>query len=413
MNASQATHIAAALAALALLVAPFRSSAGLRAALFVVAALVLLFAGWRARKTLSASLFRIPPGRWLRLAVLFWVGWAVFTGIASGNFVNTLIAMRGDMLTPLLAGIVVYSVARHEADPRGLQLIFFALLTGMVILAGMAWWDPARPGIGNHEPRYVSVGWLSSWVVMLAALMPLVVAKATGRARIAWVVAFVALVVAAWFSQNRIVWLCFGAMFAVYVLREARVRGMRATTEGLLLAAGAAVAVGMFMLASQLRADQFPKAEVNAVTILKQDDRQEIWQAAARVIGQKPLLGHGYRTAAGEEALARQFSDPGFGVVFRHAHNMVLNAAIQQGLPGALALLLLFVALAVRFASATGRDSEAPEVPEARLAATCGLMLLAGVFLRNMTDDFFARHGVLLFAALVGLLLARAEPRAE
>jgi hypothetical protein len=33
-------------------------------------------------------------------------------------------------------------------------------------------------------------------------------------------------------------------------------------------------------------------------------------------------------------------------------------------------------------------------------------MLVAGFFLRNMTDDFFSRHAVLLFGALVGLLLA-------
>ena len=33
-------------------------------------------------------------------------------------------------------------------------------------------------------------------------------------------------------------------------------------------------------------------------------------------------------------------------------------------------------------------------------------MLVAGFFLRNMTDDFFSRHAALLFGALLGLLLA-------
>jgi hypothetical protein len=40
-------------------------------------------------------------------------------------------------------------------------------------------------------------------------------------------------------------------------------------------------------------------------------------------------------------------------------------------------------------------------------------MLVAGFFLRNMTDDFFSRHAALLFSALVGLLLAVCDWRDE
>jgi O-antigen ligase len=102
----------------------------------------------------------------------------------------------------------------------------------------------------------------------------------------------------------------------------------------------------------------------------------------------------------------KHFSDPGFRTVFRQAHNVVLNYAMQIGIPGALALLLLFGALAWTFwcNRANGAD--------ARIAATCGLILVVGVFTRNMTDDFFGRHGVLLFGALCGLLLALSEQRA-
>jgi hypothetical protein len=82
---------------------------------------------------------------------------------------------------------------------------------------------------------------------------------------------------------------------------------------------------------------------------------------------------------------------------------VVLNYAIQLGVPGALALVFVFFSLAHAFwIRRLGSE-------DARLAAACGLMLVFGVFLRNMTDDFFGRHAILLFGALAGLLLALAD----
>jgi O-antigen ligase len=410
MSAQLLIRGAAVLAAIALLVAPFRSSAGLRAGLFVLAGVVLLVgSAWQKK-----WLFQVPGPRFLRIAVLAWVGWAAITVLIGTSPASAFASIRGDMLTPLLAAAVAYSVARGDTAQRW---ILAALAIGLFVLTAMAVTDPARAGIGNHEPHYVNVGWLSTWVVMLAALLPLArdaMARTTWPRvvnRGLWLIVVLLLGVGAWFSGNRVVWIAFGAMFAIYVwldYRQAR-REAQASHVWLLLGAGVAVAVGMFMLASHMRAEQFPAADVNAVTILKQDDRQEIWRAAVKVIAERPLTGYGYRAPAADAALAAQFTEPGFGVVFRQAHNMVLNAGMQLGVLGMLTLLGLFVALLLVFWQAHAR---APN-DAARHAATAGLMLVTGFFLRNMTDDFFARHGALLFGALVGLLLARAYPERE
>ena len=394
--------LAVGFVALALLVAPFRSSAGLRAACFVFAFLVLLFIWAKTRfRTIE-----LPHGRLFRVGVVTWVLTVFAYSVCSSDVVTSLESWRGDVLTPVLAGLVCYNLCTSS---RQLKVILLSLLLGMLILAGMVMVDPFQPIIRTHEPRYVNVGWLSSWAVLLASVLPLVWLVKWPKPKIAHlfgVVALLALVLAVWFSANRIAWLCFGLMFAMYVAFNGP--SSRSFTVRLaLIAIGALVAGVLFYLASTERANAFPDAGVNGITIIQHDDRLTIWREALNTIKDRPFVGHGYALERGKTALAERFTEPGFRAVFRQAHNVVLNYAIQIGIPGAISLLLLFAGLAHAFWQR--RDVSAG----AAAIATCGLMLVAGFFLRNMTDDFFSRHAVLLFGALVGLLLAVCDWRDE
>jgi O-antigen ligase len=390
--------LAVGFVALALLVAPFRSSAGLRAACFVFAFLVLLFIWAKTRfRTIE-----LPHGRLFRVGVVTWVLTVFAYSVCSSDIVTSLESWRGDVLTPVLAGLVCYNLCTSS---RQLKVILLSLLLGMLILAGMVMVDPFQPIIGTHEPKYVNVGWLSTWVVLLASLLPLVWLVKWPRPSLAYafgLIAFAALMVAAWFSANRIVWLCLGLMFGLYVVFNGRV-GQSLFIRLVLLAAGAVVAGFLFYLASTQRANAFPDAGVNGITIVQQDDRLTIWREALNTIKDRPFAGYGYALEGGKTALAERFTEPGFRAVFRQAHNVVLNHAIQIGIPGAISLLLLFAGLAHAFWQR--RDVSAG----AAALATCGLMLVAGFFLRNMTDDFFSRHAALLFGALLGLLLAMCD----
>ncbi|MFM7293356.1 MAG: O-antigen ligase family protein [Burkholderiales bacterium] len=386
---------AVGLVALSLLVAPFRSSAGLRAASVVFAFLILAFI-WGKTRTLSIA---VPQGGFFRASVLVWVGTVFVYCLSSNDVTTSLESWRGDVLTPVLAGLVCYNLC---LTPQQVKPILLGLLVGLLILAGMVVVDPFQPVIGTHEPRYVNVGWLSTWVVLLASLLPLVWLVKWPKPSWAYAVGLVtlaALVVAAWFSANRIVWLCFGLMFGLYVVCNARV-GRSLFVRLALLVVGAVVASLLFYLASTQRANAFPDAGVNGISILQHDDRLTIWREALNTIKDRPFVGYGYALEEAKTALAERFTDPGFRAVFGQAHNVVLNYAIQTGIPGAVSLLLLFAGLTHAFWQR--RDASAG----AAAIATCGLMLVAGFFLRNMTDDFFSRHAALLFGALLGLLLA-------
>jgi undecaprenyl pyrophosphate phosphatase UppP len=68
----------------------------------------------------------------------------------------------------------------------------------------------------------------------------------------------------------------------------------------------------------------------------------------------------------------------------------------------------LFVALFREFWRLAGSQKNERD-HLARIAAICGVALITGVFARNMIDDFFSRHMILLFGAMIGMLLGVAN----
>jgi O-antigen ligase len=89
--------------------------------------------------------------------------------------------------------------------------------------------------------------------------------------------------------------------------------------------------------------------------------------------------------------------------VFSHPHNLVFNYGISAGVPGMVAVLALFAALAWRFWQLAFRGERV-----ARLTGLAGAAMVAGVLARNMANDFFVRDGALLFWALAGMLFGYA-----
>jgi O-antigen ligase len=390
------------LVSLSLLIAPFRSSAGVRAGLFVLAFLLIFYQHWRD----GGGIITWPDYKPLHWCAAVWLLTALIYSLLGPDWRISLLHMRGDALTPILACLVCYCLVRQT---RIIWPILVALFVGLIVLMVMVVHDPFRPMIGVHEPRYVSVGWLSTWLVMLAALVPLGWNIKWRSPRLATVIAALsvcAILVAAWFTANRIIWICFGAMTIIYMLmssyRVVQSRRGLATFTVVVLAACAA----LFYISSNIRASHFPDAVDGAISLLKNDDRQIIWREALETIAERPLVGHGYKLEAGAIALSQRFDNPWHREVIRQPHNIVLNAAIQTGIPGALSLLALFAGLLLAFWHAWRHAGHA----EQKCFAICGVMLIAGFFLRNMTDDFFSRHAVLLLGALIGLLLGGSTP---
>jgi O-antigen ligase len=389
-------QVAVLLATISIFVAPFRASAGLRASALLVALLLLIFLWWKTR----VRTIEFPKGVLFRASVLTWVAVVFFYSLIGPNWSLSLVSWRGDVITPLLAGIVFYSLGR---SPRIVAIWLVALLVGLLVLTAMLLIEPFQPGIATYAPRHVNVGWLSTWLVMLASLLPLAWLLRWPKPRLAlWLAALATCVVvaAAWLTVNRVVWLCFGVMFLAYLTMNKRNGGLKSSARIAAFVLCPILSVGLFYASSTARAAYYPEAENGVVGMLRQDDRYLIWEAAVRTIAERPFTGYGFATEEAKNALSMRFAEPWFREHFKQAHNFVLNAAIQMGIPGAIAVLVLFAGIGYGFLC---RRHVSPQVCA---VAACGVALVGGVFLRNMTDDFFSRHAALLFGALVGMLFA-------
>jgi O-antigen ligase len=140
-----------------------------------------------------------------------------------------------------------------------------------------------------------------------------------------------------------------------------------------------------------------PTVEETQAHMLKNDVRWRIWSWAIADIRAKPLTGGGF----GRTVMCLR--DPKFCQTFnlQHAHNMVLNKGIQMGLPGIAAFLLL-MGMTLRALWPRRTLYQNPHLWIYSIAATT---MFAGVFLKNMTDDFFVNNNGFLFWALVGAIL--------
>jgi O-antigen ligase len=392
---------AVVLTGLSLLVAPFRASAGLRALALLLSLVILLVVWWRS---CERTIF-FPESAALRLIVVAWLLVVLGFALASPDWRTSMAGWRGDVVTPILAAIVCYSITRSL---RAVCVLLVALLVGLLVLTGMVIDQPFAGVMNQPEPRYVNVGWLTTWLVMLASLLPLAWLMPWARPRMAKALVLVGVVsicVATWFTYNRMVWICLLAMFLVFAVLNFRQLGRSAAVRWGILLIGCAVGVSLIVTAIHVRASIYDVEGVSAIGMLKSDERQVIWSKALPMIAEQPLTGYGFSLERVGDLFSQRFDDPRQRQVFRHPHNMILHYAMQIGVFGALIMIALFALLALAF----WRKRNVSEMT--RLGTTCGLMLLAGFVLRNMVDDFFARHALLLFAALTGMLLAIADGR--
>lgn len=125
------------------------------------------------------------------------------------------------------------------------------------------------------------------------------------------------------------------------------------------------------------------------------DPRWQIWSWAVEDILAHPFSGSGFGRTVMRAA------DPGFYQAFglEHTHNMVLNKGVQMGVPGMIAFLVL---LGAAFHALWPRRALPRPLWAYAVAATA---MSAGVFVKNMTDDFFVAHNALLYWTLAGAVL--------
>lgn len=396
-------RLASVLAGIAIFVAPFRASAGVRGGGLVLAGVVILFAYGRAGQWRQL----LPPHKFLVIAAGVWLLTASLWSFVSPSPMESLSVVKRDILTPMLAFMVFFALTRTRAD---MMRWLCVLIAGLVALTIMIVRDPFDPLATLQQSDYLTVGLLTTWLVTLAPLLAVLLFAShpwRRRANLLLAIALPCLLISAWLSGNRTVWVCFAGMVLVAMALAARGRRTAPMQRRSLVIVLALLAllVSLLFAAMQFRAHSQAPNGTGPLDFILQDNRAPIVRAAIEMISERPWRGYGYANADIGDALAARFDTPWLKNYVHQAHNVVLNHALQMGLTGAVVIVVLFAALTWAFVT------RVPLGGLARLAGLCGAALVAGVFLRNMTDDFFSRHTVQFFGVAAGMLLGLATHR--
>lgn len=368
--------------AMLLIILPFPGTVAARLLLLVICFGVALRYWWRMPDMRA----QIP----CKLALAVWVAVAVASLAYAFDPAYTLGELKNELGYTMMAFFAFFTIAGERQNARWLLL---ASLAGFVLIGSVAvttWLAHGR----EWQERAVHGG-IGVFGTYLVTMFPVVAwfALDARSSRSRWIalglggfLLFLAAIVA-----QRAVWPVLAIQAMLLLLVTAR-HGRRAMDRFALI--GSAVAIVVFAGAGLLYS-QYARFSSPESPTMSADVRFAFWPKVVANIAEHPLAGAGF----GRFVMHRAYPEliPPEAPSLWHAHNVFLNYGLQLGLPGMFALAGVFLALAVHFTRATAVSSGA-------VAGVAGLMLVAGVVLRNQFNDFFLRDMSLLFWALTGLL---------
>lgn len=339
----------------------------------------------------------------LRLRLPLALPWLVYAGVALLSLTTASAPrlscgeIRVEILQAALAFAIAASGVRSGTDAARLAGIVVA---GNIFLVGWniaTWATGGATKDGLIGTLNTGAGDFSTYVI---AVLPVIVGAAwwcrrSGRNVLVMVLLLLAAanIASLYFTLNR---QAFAALLA-----ELLVVGLwllsRFSWKRALAMAFAIVVLGLALLGQVER-----RAEIGKHTSLWQtivdDPRLPVWRKLVERVAAQPWAGEGFGQRNFPPEL--RLTDSGL----QHPHNMILAKGLQMGLPGIAAFLLLY--LSVPWQLRHGR----PAGHLAAAAALAGMSMAAGVFVKNMTDDFFLRGQACLFWVLAGAMLSLARP---
>ncbi len=369
-----------------------------------VIALRLYSLGAAVVATFFAGGWREIPGLPLRGAWAVWAGVAALSVILARNPSDSYYEFCHEVVYAFTAFATWYALARQHRGARWLGRTI-AAVTVAVLAVGIAVYAPERPWFDLGD--YGDVGLLSTFLVTILPVLLLLALRSPPRsaARVGALALAAGCLAAGFLTLNRMFWFAAAAEITIFSLFSMRYWRHRHRVAWMVAVAAlvAALALVEVLLASESRiALSAPGASV--WEFLAGDPRGDLWRFAVGQIAQHPWIGAGLGKWSLRETFAAHFN----GSMILHAHNVFLDRALETGLPGLAAFVLLLVSTGIAF----GRLTRNADIDTAAVGAA-GLALIAGIVLKNLTDDFFVRQNALLFWSLAGAALGAGAARQD
>jgi len=367
-----------------------------------------VFALWLILGALFSDGEPIPvPDTYLWVTFSVWSAWSAASWLWSIHPAYTAAEIGTEIGWGVATATIFYVAARSGIAFRAMTTTavavgaFLALVAVYAILTG-AGADPEKMLVRMHG----GVGAFSTYLVLLLPLLPLLLAPrpmgyGSGPVTLAVFAAlFLLLLVAARVTENRMIWLAFGAGFIVAAGLAAwrwRARLARAPWRWTAVLLALLLVLGvLFVDAAMQRARTDHRDDTSVARTIADDPRLVLWQSTFERIRERPWLGYGFGKSILRTELQDELRDP----MLAHAHNLFVSQWLQTGVIGMLALCAMLAALGFRYVAFLRAD-------DGTLAAVglTGLTMLAMFVAKNLTDDFMIRPTSKEFWAMSALLI--------
>jgi O-antigen ligase len=371
---------------------------------FMLLLFILPFSGTVAFRLLCVALaFIYAMVVWRRSSVpqipflpvlLFWGSTVLASLFYAVDPDYSLSEVKNELMYTMMVFIGFFVIT---SEWRRIRWFLLALTAGAVVLCIAALWMRAQLGLWGESSAYpfggsaAFAGYLVAVAPMACLLFFLSDDKWLRRLSLALLGL---LLIAGYYCLQRIIWpVLFVQVVVALILCGTRFRFGIKRVAGMLILVALAT-----LLALQLTQATRFQAIAQPSTVMNKDGRLFFFPKVVARILETPWSGAGF----GRRALSKAHPDlvPPDNLMLWHGHNVVLNYGLSMGLPGMVAILLVFGAL-LREYLRFWRSGDRRLV----MIGVCGIALVLGVFLRNMVNDMFVRDQALLFWALNGMLL--------
>jgi len=384
--------------AIYLLVLPIPHTTALRNIVFGISVLLLL-ATWRSWPVPSIPL-RVPFAAWFALAVVSLIG-AVNLRYSVGE-------IRSEIVYGVLTFLIFYRTTRSEKDLSAWFLILAASAALISVLGFIHFYRGEDP---YHVGSYGGTLHFAAYLNTVFPVFIVMALTAAGKRRALVLLIIAMLLLTAYGSTSRAVWIALVVEFAVFGGLYLARMAVKPNVRRMIVTSGLAAAVafsGALLYVTKEKLQEVHKLSasgpVEIVTqAIKADRRPKLWMDTFEFIKERPLTGAGFgRMVLGPQIVAQQ-NDPNHS----HAHNVFLNYALQLGVLGPFVILFVFGAVAKEGFRAS-RDTGLT----LRLLGIALVAMVAGTFVQCMIEDVFVEHMALVFWALTGITLGCARNRA-
>jgi O-antigen ligase len=383
-------------------------------------AIVFIALGLLALGTLAAAFSpqRPPVWRWpLALPIVCWAVWALAAVGWSAYPAVSMHAWCDEVLYPLVSFWGFWLLGMRTQRLGALALVTWIACVLLALISALNWGHLQPPTANTFELHYYNrVGHTSTLAGFAMALFCGALLRPRWRA--VGVSGLILCLFIGLATLNRFFWPAAAATLLVALFPLYRRHILLAL---LAFAVVGAAAVGTLEYSARLRLGGtplvtasrdvaieghevlVPRAFSSIGDTVSSDTRPKLWAFYAEQAKQhvwlgvgfgKPLPGMAYKSAIPQSLLQIEPQ------ALTHAHNLFLNTWLQTGIIGVVLQTVLLLALVLSFWRARHADP---------WLCAAGIALVAGMIVKNTTDDFMWQTTMLAFWSFAGLLLGNAQ----